>query len=141
MFAIWEHAFLAPGGLDEDSFGGQKYGSTNFYGVGLRFSSDPDDIGFLVEIALGYRKFTAQWESDAELELSDGFFDARIGLGADIRLSGALSLSPMIKLGSGTFSEATWKTTEGSGSALGQLDESGQYGTLMFEMGAHFDLY
>jgi hypothetical protein len=141
VFATWEHATLGSGGLDEDSFGGQNRGDTDLFGAGVRFSTNPDGVGFLIELVLGYRRFGANWEDGTELDLSDGLFDARIGLGADIRLNRLLSLSPLITIGSGVFSDAQWSDGDVSRSARGPLDENGQYGTLTFEMGAHFDVY
>jgi hypothetical protein len=142
VFAIYEHASFGTGGLDDKSFGGQERGASNFYGVGLRFSTDPGAVGFAMEVALGYRDFRAYWADGTELALTDGFLDARIGLGADIRVNRWFSLSPMLVLGGGSFGSARWSGPLGSRSALDStLDEGGEYGTLALELGGHFDLY
>jgi hypothetical protein len=140
VFAMWEHGALGSGDLDDKSFGGQEWGATNMYGVGVRFSTDPNGIGFLMEIGLGYRQFTAYWNDGTRLSLSDGWLDAHIGLGADIRVSRWLSLSPMIVLGGGSFDTARWSGPHGSSDALGPLDEGGEYGVLSFQLGAHADI-
>lgn len=139
VFALWEHASLGTGGLDENSFGGQSRGDTNLYGIGLRFSTEPDTVGFLIELGLGYRQFTAHWDDGTSLKLTDGWFDAHIGLGADIRFSRMFSISPMVTLGSGGFGSAGWEGTK-SGDATNGFDVFGQYNTLTFQIGAHFDL-
>lgn len=141
LFALWERASLGPGDLDDSSFGGQDRGTTDLYGIGVRFSSDPDRVGFLAEIVIGYRRFVAHWSDGTELEVTDGLFDARIGLGADIRISPSFSLSPLLTLGSGVFQEATFNGPDGSQDARSPLDENAQYGTFTIGLGGHFDIY
>jgi hypothetical protein len=140
VFATWEHAALGTGSLDEKSFGGQEWGATNMYGIGVRFSTDPSTVGFLMEIGIGYRDFRAYWSDGTKLSLTDGWLDAHIGLGADIRCSRWLSLEPMIVLGGGSFDTARWSGPHGSGNALTPLDQGGEYGVLTFQLGAHADL-
>jgi hypothetical protein len=141
VFAMWEHSWLGTGSLDGSSFGGQQWGASNLYGVGVRFSTDPDGIGFLMEIGLGYRDFRAYWNDGTKLSLTDGWLDARIGLGADIRINHWLSLSPMIVLSGGSFDTARWSGPGGAGNALTPLDEDGEYGTLAFQLGGHADVF
>jgi len=140
VFATWEHAALGTGSLDDKSFGGQQWGATNMYGIGVRFSTDPTGIGFLMEIGLGYRDFRAYWNDGTRLTMTDGWLDAHIGLGADIRVNPWLSLSPMIVLGGGSFDTARWSGPNASGDALTPLDEGGEYGVLTFQLGAHVDV-
>ena len=141
VFALWEHAALGTGSLDDRSFGGQDWGATNLFGVGFRFSTDPSRVGFVVEIGLGYRQFTAYWNDGTRLAMSDGWLDAHLGLGADIRMNRWLSLSPMMVLGGGSFGDAKWSGPGGTGNALGPLDQNGEYGTLSFVLAAHADLF
>lgn len=141
VFATWEHAALGTGTLDDKSFGGQQWGATNMYGVGVRFSTDPSRVGFLMEIGIGYRDFRAYWNDGTKLSLTDGWLDAHIGLGADFRLSRSFSLEPMIVLGGGSFDTARWSGPHGSGNALTPLDQGGEYGVLTFQLGAHADLF
>jgi hypothetical protein len=141
LFALWERASLGAGDLDENAFGGQDRGTTDLYGIGVRFSSDPDRVGFLAEIVIGYRRFVARWSDGTELEVTDGLFDARIGLGADIRISPSFSLSPLLTIGSGVFQEATFSGPSMSGDARTPLDENAQYLTFTIALGGHFDIY
>jgi hypothetical protein len=139
LFGLWEHATLGTGSLDDKAFGGQARGSTNLYGVGLRFSTDPADVGFLMEIALGVRDFHAHWDDGTTLALTDAF-DARVGIGADVRINRCFALSPMLVLGGGSFNRGHWSGPAGSQGAFDTLDQPGQYGTLKLEVGAHFDV-
>ncbi|HVU00806.1 MAG TPA: hypothetical protein VHE30_03610 [Polyangiaceae bacterium] len=141
VFALYQHAELGTGNLDDAAFGGQERGATNFYGVGLRFSTDPAAIGFALEIALGYRDFTAYWSDGTKLSMTDGILDARIGLGADFRLSRHFTLDPMLVLGGGSFGSRKWSGSITEGSGFASTDEAGEYGTLELQLGAHFDVY
>ncbi len=140
LFALWEHAVLGTGGLDENALGGQNRGASNLYGGGFRFSTEPDSVGFLLEVAFGYRDFHAYWSDGTELTLKDAF-DSRIGLGADIRLNPTFTLEPMVVLGGGTFHTARWSGPRGSADALGPLDDLGNYGTLTLQLGFHLDAH
>jgi len=140
LFGLWEHASLGAGSLDDHAFGGQMRGSTDLYGIGLRFSTDPGSTGFLLEFALGYRDFHAHWADGTTLSLGNAF-DARIGLGADIRMSRWFALSPMVILGGGSFSHARWSGPAGNQDAFGPLDQPGQYGTFELALGAHADIF
>jgi hypothetical protein len=141
VFALWEHASLGTGNLDPDSFGGQQRGATNLYGVGFRFSTQPDTVGFLLEIGVGYRTFDAYWADGTQLSLRDTFFDGRIGLGADIRVNKWLSLSPMVVFGGGAFTSGEFSGPSVSGNAYTPFDQEGQYGTLALQLGAHADVF
>lgn len=141
VFGLWEHASLGTGSLDGNSYGGQERGATNLYGVGLRFSTDPTSVGFLMEIALGYRDFRAYWSDGTKLSMYDGWLDARLGLGVDIRLGRAFSLSPMFTLAGGSFSSGRWSGTPGDHSVFTTLDDNGGYGFVGFQLGGHVDIY
>ena len=142
VFALLEHSFLGKGSLDENAYGGQSGGHTTLYGAGVRVSTEPASIGFLLELGLGYRDFRASWRDGTELTLTGGFLDARIGAGVDIRVNKHFSLSPMVLFGGGTFGHAEWSGPgRPSGDALGRYDEFGQYGTFAIQVGGHFDVY
>jgi len=141
VFAVFEHGSFGSGNLDDKSFGGQNRGATNFYGVGLRFSTDPGSVGFAMEIALGYRDFRAYWSDGTELAMTNGFLDARLGLGVDIRVNRWFSLSPMVVLGGGSFGSARWSGPGGTHDAQTSLDQNGEYGTFALELGGHFDVH
>jgi hypothetical protein len=141
VFAMWEHSSLGKGSLDGSSFGSQERGASNLYGVGVRFSTDPTGLGFLMEIALGYRDFRAYWTDGTKLSMTDGWLDARIGIGADIRVNRWLSVSPMLVLGGGSFNSGNWSGPGMSGNALTSQDDGAEYGTLTFQLGGHADVF
>jgi hypothetical protein len=141
VFALWERASLGTGSAAPDAYGGQKSGSTDYYAIGLRVSSDADKVGFLTEIDLGYRRFRAVWEDGTELQLTDSPLEFRIGLGADIRLTPMFSLSPMITLGAGAFGTAELVQPDGTKvDATQPGDQSAGHGWLTFQLGGHFDI-
>lgn len=110
VFAIWERAELGAGRGDADAqspsgaspVGKSKSGDTDFWGVGIRASSDPDYIGFVTELAIGYRRARAKYDGE-EIQFSDAPFEARLGIGADFRMNRVVTLSPMVTLGVGSF--------------------------------------
>ncbi len=145
IFGMWEWGILGDGDELGDEFGGQTSAQTHFLGVGLRFSSDPNSVGLLVELALGWRRFRATWKNGTELTATDDFFNTRIGIGADIRLNEDLSLTPMLTLGGGVFSEADWTFADGTeagafSSFLGvPADEAAQHVPITVQIGLHWD--
>lgn len=140
VFGFWELGSLGTGEALGDEFGGQDRGLSHHLGGGLRFSTDPNDLGMLIEVGLGYRRFEAGWESGTELLAQDAF-STRIGLGMSIRLNRNVVLSPMALLGGGSFNRIEWTFADGTKrGAFAELSSSGQYTTASLQMGAHFDL-
>jgi hypothetical protein len=141
LFLLWERAQLGEGELEEDLHGGQEGADTDFWALGLRASSRPDKIGFLTEIALGYRRMRAVWADGSELQFTNAPFEARIGLGADIRLSRWVSLSPLLTLGVGAFGDVERVNPDGTRQdETGQLDERAGHGWFTLQLGGHFDI-
>jgi hypothetical protein len=141
VFLAWERAMLGTGSAEPDAHGGQETGDTDFYAIGLRVSSDANRVGFLTEINLGYRRFRARWSDGTELHLTDAPLEFRLGLGADIRLGPAFSLSPMVTLGVGAFGAAEWQHPNGdTEDATLPGDRSAGHGWLTLQIGGHFDL-
>jgi hypothetical protein len=144
LFALWEHAALhgGDGNPAETAGGGLDHANTDYFGLGFRVSSDADKVGFLTEIDLGLRRFHAVYSNGSELQFSEEVpLEARIGFGADIRITPQFSLSPMLSLGVGRFDKATHVAPDGKETdVLGSLDELANHGWLTLQMGAHFDL-
>jgi hypothetical protein len=141
VFLTWEHASLGAGSAIPTGYGGQNSGDTDYYAIGLRFSSDADHVGFLTEIDLGYRRFRAVWADGTELQLTQAPLEFRIGLGADIRVTPLFSLSPMVTLGAGSFGKAEWVSPNGTTTdAQTQNDAGAGHGWVTFQLGGHFDI-
>jgi hypothetical protein len=147
LFGIWEYGLLGDGDELGDQFGGQTSADSHFLGLGLRFSTNPDDLGILVEMALGWRRFRATWDNGTEFTATDDFFNTRIAFGADIRINESLALSPMVTFGGGVFGKAEWKLADGSRegafSSFGDflVDEPGQHIPVSIQVGIHYDAF
>jgi hypothetical protein len=141
LFFLWERASLGTGSEQPDAFGGQKTGESDYYAIGLRFSSDPDKVGFLTEIDLGWRRFRARWEDGTELQMTEAPLEFRLGLGADIRVSPIFTISPLVTLGLGAFGSAEWVSPSGQKTdAFADGDEAAGHGWVTFQIGGHFDI-
>jgi hypothetical protein len=95
----------------------------------------------LIELGLGYRTFTAYWANGNELSLDGTFFEGRLGIGLDIRVSKWLSLSPMVVFSQGSFTSAEFTSTKAHYSGLTPYDQEGQYNTFSLQLGAHADVF
>jgi hypothetical protein len=141
VYLMWERASLGGGSKDLPTIGQSDGGDTDYYAIGLRFSSDPDHVGFLTDLSLGYRRFRATWADGTELQLTEAPLEMRIGLGADIRLNPAFSLSPMLTLGAGSFGAAEWVAPDGTRTdATAPGDDRAGHGWLTLQLGGHFDI-
>ncbi len=141
VFGFWEFASLGKGDVVGDEFGGQSRGQTHHIGAGMRFSSNPDDLGIILEIALGWRRFQAEWEGGTKLTATDDFLSTRIGLGMEWRVSRSFTLTPMATIGGGVFEEIEWEFADGSkAGAFGDLSSTAQHTIGTLQVGGHFDL-
>lgn len=141
IFAAWEFTRLGSGDTLGDEFGGQDTARSHFLGGGVRFSGNPDEFGPVLEIALGWRRFEATWETGTELTTTDTFLSSRIGFGLDYRVSPLLTLSPMFTVSGGVFNEADWKFADGSeADAFSDLGRTSQHTLMSLQLGATLDL-
>jgi hypothetical protein len=142
VFAFWERAELGSGDAEADLYGGQDGASTDFWGLGLRASSNANSLGLLTEVAIGYRQAKTQWKNGTELRFTDGVLEGRIGFGADIRLDPMFSISPMLNVGVGAFGEIRRVLPDGSGfSETGVRDEADSHAWLTLGIGGHADFF
>lgn len=142
VFALWERAELGAGNGDpEGGFSGHaSHGDTDFWGVGIRASSNADRIGFVTELAVGYRRARAKWDDGSELQLTDAPFEGRLGLGADFRLNQYVTLSPMFTLGVGSFGKIERVTSGTVADATTSVDQDDGHAWATFTVGGFFDL-
>ncbi len=140
VYLLWERAELGGGHKDVPGLARSTSGNTDFGGLGLRLSTDPDDTGIVLDIALGARRMRARWEDGTQLQLSDAPLESRLGLGADIRFNESFTLSPMLTVGLGTFGTAEWATTKTVQNAVPAGSDWLSHGWLTLQLGGHFDL-
>jgi hypothetical protein len=147
IYVFWEHAFMGTGSdptwqtlpIEQGvtPFGAQTSASTDFPGLGFRWSSRPDSVGFLVDLGLGYRWFREKWASGATMTLQ-GFGELRAGFGADIRVSPLFAIEPLFTFSTGQFYDRSYTAANTSERSIPSY--TGAHGTITFTLGAHFDL-
>lgn len=141
VFALWERGQLSSGEAENNVFGGQSGSDTDFWGVGVRASTDSDKLGLVTELALGYRRARATWDDGTELQFTDAIFEGRIGVGADIRLNEWFALSPMLTVGVGSFGEIRRVLAGGAAfSEVGPYDAMDSHAWFTIGVGGHVDL-
>jgi hypothetical protein len=124
--------------------------SSAFFAVGFRYSGAKlDRVGFLSDLSVGFRRVTV-WSSTQSYRLTS-FEILRLGLGAEIRLSRLVTLSPMMQVTSGVVSGADGDIAFASGQPDGLSHppySNGQgiageksYLVLSIMCGVHFDLF
>jgi hypothetical protein len=109
--------------------------------VGLRAASNPDHLSFLTEVAVGYRRARSFYTSGDEVQLTDAPFEARLGIGAELRMSRMSSLSGLVTVGVGGF--GTVERVAPNGAAVSKLQPSDRgdgHGWATLSVGGHFDL-
>jgi hypothetical protein len=142
VFALWERAQLTPADHFDDLYGGQNGADSDFWALGMQASSDADSLGFVTEIALGYRQARTRFEDGTEVQFTDSWLEGRIGFGADIRLSPMFSLQPMLTLGIGSFSDIDIVYPSGSSASMTSPgDVSDSHSWLTLGVGGHVDLF
>ncbi|HEX6277933.1 MAG TPA: hypothetical protein VFZ53_33045, partial [Polyangiaceae bacterium] len=142
IFALWERAQLSAGDHYDDLYGGQNGADSDFWGVGFQATSDADAVGFLTELALGYRQARTRWEDGTEMRFTDAWLEARIGFGASIRLSPMLTLQPLASLGVGSFGDVDRVNPSGaSASIVRSADVGDSHGWFTIGLGGHVDLF
>lgn len=139
LYGIWEHGFL-PGGDGSASLPEPHDTHTNFYGLGLRVNSDPDDVGLVLELALGYRDLHARLGDGRELN-SNLAFNARIGFGVGVRINQWLTLSPLLTFGGGSFSDVIVYESDGTKTdRISEFNVRANHTPIAFEIGGVFDV-
>lgn len=139
LFALWERAQLGSG--RSESLGKPDGAETDFWAAGLRASSNPDGLGFLTEVAVGYRRARTFYENDVEVQFTDAPFEARLGLGAELRTSRATTWSALATIGVGAFGDIQTVAANGNALATTRPEDAGDgHAWATLNVGAHFDL-
>ena len=147
VYGFWEHGWLSTGSdpswrtgthsLAYPAFGDQSSATTDYPGLGFRWSARPDAAGVVVDLGVGYRWFREKWSSGTELTMG-GFGEFRAGIGADIRVNRGFSLSPMLMFSSGSFSEREISLPGQPKSPIPSL--GGSHGAINLTLGGYFDV-
>jgi hypothetical protein len=147
-YVFYERAILGTGSRFAGEGGTSAY--SELYGAGLRFTAgDVDRAAFLTEISLGER--TVGVQAGGQTYKMSGFEYFKLGLGAEIRLTSRLLLSPLASLSTGSMQSTSGSVTfSPSGSSDGNTHPPFENGTgisdqrgyvmLSLTCGAHFDL-
>jgi hypothetical protein len=126
---------------------------TSFVGIGLRLlAGDVNNVSFASDLSFGFRKL--QVSNDSGTWSTTAFEFLRLGLGADVRLTNSFTISPMLTISGGTFTDTSGSIVFGpnQGDGLtgtpsyvngGQIPTGSQtnYATFVLGCGAHFDLF
>ncbi len=140
-FGLWERAQLGSGRSDSGIDGAQNGAETDFWAIGLRASSNPDALGFLTEVAVGYRRARTFFENDVQYQFTDAPFEARLGLGGEWRLNRMTSFSSLLTIGVGGFGSVERVGPTGTALPLTHgLDDGDGHAWATLTIGGHFDL-
>src|SRR6478735_2174226 len=143
VFALWEHAWLGSGNGDKQSTtltGQADHGDTDFWGVGVRASTNPDELGFITELAIGYRRARAVFDNGDEMQFTNAPFETRLGLGADYRLNRFVTLSGLATIGFGQFGTIE-SVSRGEIRDETRYAQADAHAFATFTLGGHFDLF
>ncbi|MGH7286197.1 MAG: hypothetical protein ACRELY_32155 [Polyangiaceae bacterium] len=147
-YAMWEHAFLAPGHRFENT---DTKASSDFIGLGFRLiAGDVDNVGFLSDLGIGFRTVTLA--NDSQTFKMTALEIARLGLGAEIRFSKLFTLSPLARISVGQMSDSQSGINYGGGQGDAQTGTSFQanqqigdnpvnYVTVGLGCGGYFDFF
>ena len=142
VFGLWERTQLGSGDNESGPDGKQDGAESDFWAVGLRASSNPDKLAFLTEVAVGYRRARTFFANDVQYQFTDAPFEARLGLGAELRLNGVTSLSSLLSIGVGGFGSVEKVAANGNALPLTRdVDEGDGHAWFTFTVGGHFDLF
>jgi hypothetical protein len=145
VYGFWEHAFMGTGTdptwrtgtAESPGYGDQTSATTDFTGIGFRWSSRPDSVGLVIDIGLGYRWFRERWASGVKMDLH-GFGEFRFGFGADVRMARAFTLTPLLTFSTGTFHDREFTSPERGNYSIPSY--GGSHGTVVLSVGGSFDL-
>lgn len=142
LYALWERSWYSAGDTTELAPVHQNRGESDFLALGIRVTTTPDTLGFVLDIAVGTRRMRARWEDGTELQLTEAPFETRLGIGADVRVDENWSFTPLIHLGLGSFGKMQWVRPNGTVQpAADPSDVSLTHGWVGFQLGMHADVF
>jgi len=142
LYALWERTWYSAGDTTELAPVRQNYGESDFLALGLRVTTTPNTLGFVLDIAVGTRRMRARWEDGTELQLTEAPFETRLGIGADVRINENWSFTPLVHLGLGTFGKMQWVRPNGTiQPASDPSDVSLTHGWVGLQLAMHADVF
>ncbi len=142
IYGLWEHSWLGAGSATSANRGQPDHAESDFLALGIRVSTDPEQLGFVLDIAVGSRRMRAVWADGTELQMTDAPFETRLGIGADVRLGESWSLSPMLYLGLGSFGKVQWVNPDKTIQEATQPgDVALTHGWVGIQMAVHMDAF
>jgi hypothetical protein len=142
LYALWERTWYSAGNTTELAPVHQNRGESDFLALGLRVTTTPETLGFVLDIAVGTRRMRARWDDGTELQLTEAPFETRLGVGANIRVDENWSFTPLIHLGLGSFGKVQWVLPNGTvQSASDPSDVSLTHGWVGLQLAMHADVF
>jgi len=142
LFALWERAQLTTGDRDEDLYGEQVGSDSDFWAGAMRATSNADRLGLVTELAIGYRQARTRFEDGTKLQLTGAAFEGRLGVGADLRMSSMVTLSPLATIGVGSFNRVRMVRPNGTSYDLpGPRDSADTHAWFTLTVAAHVDFF
>lgn len=142
LYALWERTWFSRGEQMETNGVRQNRGDSDFVALGLRVSTLPEKVGFVLDLAVGTRRMRARWEDGSELQLTDAPFETRLGIGADVRLDENWSFTSLLHLGLGSFGKMEWVLPDRT---IRPASEPGDvaltHGWVGLQISAHADIF
>ena len=132
-FLFAAHTFCAKGAGP-----GVRSSTANAFGFGLRYAFAPDGYGFLAELAFSYRATATTLDSGTVIHAAAPG-ELRLGIGGDIRLTELFSLSPLVTIAIGSYSDVT--ATAPGDHPKNLVGGVGSHGYVGGALGGHFDLF
>lgn len=142
LYGLWEHSWLGSGSATSADRGQPAHADSDFFALGLRVSTDPEQVGFMLDLAVGSRRMRAQWSDGTQLQFTEAPLETRLGIGADVRLNDSWSLAPLLYLGVGSFGKVQWVNPDGTVQKATQPgDIALSHGWVGLQMAVHVDAF
>jgi len=150
-YAFFERSILGAGRHFENT---STSAWSNYFGIGFRYLlGDPHTVAFASDLSVGYREVSVSNSTGTYTMSTIEYF--KLGLGADIRLSNMITLSPMATISTGVMTDASGSILYSDSPVVGQniplthptyqngTSINNQTGYLVLGVGvaAHFDLF
>lgn len=150
-YVFFERSILGAGRHFENT---STSAASNYFGLGFRYLlGDPHTVAFASDLSVGYREVSVSNSTGTYTMSTIEYF--KLGLGADVRLSNMLTLSPMATISTGVMTDASGSILYSDSPVAGQniplthptyqsgtsINNQAGYLVLGIGVGVHFDLF